>query len=771
MATIKRVLRDLVYGENLTIEAKRVNSVYFAGMVSTIFGLITRSLMGAVPALFLTLFGIMVIITAAVFLYHAFKLYYLGSIIVIVAVSFVLLPLLFFFLGGIAASAEGFLILGYVIIFTLLRSRLLILFSAIYTGIVCLCYYVNSLYPEYIAFLGGSYEHLERIKYIDAIQSVVVVSIFICAIIMYQHALYNKELKKNEAASRAKSDFLANMSHEIRTPMNSIIGFTELAQYDYNSPRTAEYLNEIMESSDWLLKIINDVLDISKIESGKIELERIPFDLAEMFTYCQFSIMPKTEEKGITLYCYAEPSLGKKLVGDPIRLRQVIMNILSNAVKFTNVGIIKLLAIIRKSDENSITIYFEVRDSGIGMTAEQITRIFEPFIQADGSVMRRFGGTGLGLAITKNIVELMGGKLEVESVIGVGSKFGFELTFETVNDSDISVEAPKKVFSDIEIPKFVGEALICEDNNLNQQVIREHLTMVGVKTVVADNGQEGFEIVASREKNNERPFDIILMDIHMPIMDGLDAASQIAALGVKSPIVAITANVMSNDLEIYREKGFNDFIGKPFTSQQLWGCLIKYLPVESYSIIDRHKQTVEYEKQQKQRRVHFAQSNQTIYTEIVKAYEAGDIIFAHRLAHTLKGSAAQIGEKSLQTAAAAVESMLSKGNKPFAKDKMDTLKEELQSVLDNLSPLIYEKSNDTTEKITDKAVIRVILDELDNTLISNETSSRKMLDVIRAIPGADLLAQKVDDFEFEQARIELSRLKESLDASDSENEV
>jgi len=683
--------------------------------------------------------------------------------ITIVTVSFGLLPMIFFFMGGINASTEGLLIIGYVIIFTLLKGKLVFFFSALYTAIVCLCYYINARYPDFFPQLSGYGDNMQQIRIADAIQTIIVVSIFVCAIIAFQHRLYEKELKKTAAANRAKSDFLANMSHEIRTPMNSIIGFAELAQYDYNSPRTTEYLGEILESADWLLKIINDILDISKIESGKIEMEHIPFDLPELFAYCQFSIMPKTEEKGITLYCYAEPSLGKKLVGDPIRLRQIIMNILSNAVKFTNIGIIKLLATIRKYDDKSITIYFEVRDSGIGMTQEQISRIFEPFIQADGSVTRRFGGTGLGLAITKNFVELMGGKLEVESTIGIGSKFGFELTFDTVDDDEMTTEVPAKVFSDIEIPKFVGEALICEDSNLNQRVIRDHLTMVGVKTVVADNGQEGVEIVTARTHRNENPFDLILMDIHMPVMDGLEAAAQIASLGIKSPIIAITANVMTNDLELYREKGFNDFIGKPFTSQQLWGCLIKYLPVESYSIIDRHQQTVEYEKQQKQRRIHFVQSNQTTFSEIIKAYEAGDIIFAHRLAHTLKGNAGQIGEKSLQTVAAAVESMLSKGKKPHDKEKLEALKIELQLVLDNLMPLALEANSIYIEDITDRVKIREILEELELILNTNETSSRKMLPELRAIPGAEELAQKVDDFEFNLARIELFKFKEAFD--------
>jgi len=310
MVIIKRVFNDIFRAENLSIEARRLNSAYFAAIVSLLFGFVTRIIIGAELALFLALLGIIFFITLAMIIYHAFHIYYIGTMITLISVCFVFLPMIFFVLGGISASSESYFVLGYVIIFLHLKGKLSIIFSVFYTAVVCLCYYVNSLYPDYFTILGGSSDYLEQIKYTDAVQTIMVVSIFICAIIIFQQKLYEKELIKTETANRAKSDFLANMSHEIRTPMNSIIGFAELAQYDYNSPRTAEYLGEILESADWLLKIINDILDISKIESGKIEFEQIPFDLTEMFAYCQFSIMPKTEEKGITLYCYAEPSLG-----------------------------------------------------------------------------------------------------------------------------------------------------------------------------------------------------------------------------------------------------------------------------------------------------------------------------------------------------------------------------------------------------------------------------------------------------------------------------
>jgi signal transduction histidine kinase len=390
----------------------------------------------------------------------------------------------------------------------------------------------------------------------------------------------NKELENAletvKAADHSKSAFLANVSHEIRTPMNSIVGFAELAMDGDTSARTKDYLNKIHINAEWLLQIINDILDISKIESGKMELENVPFDMHELFANCRTVVIPKAAEKGIILYFYAEPSIGKKPLGDPTRLRQVFVNLISNAIKFTNTGMVKIYAEIIEKTEKKITMHFEIKDSGIGMTEEQIAKIFEPFTQVDTGTTRKYGGTGIGLTIARSLVDMMGGKLQVESTPGVGSKFFFDLSFDTVDVTDEDLLEKLMVFHDIEKPEFEGEVLLCEDNEMNQQVICEHLSRVGLKTVVAENGQKGVDLVKKRMEKHERQFDLIFMDIHMPVMDGLEASSEIFHLNQGIPIVAMTANIMSGDVMVYKMSGMNDCIGKPFTSQELWRCLMKY---------------------------------------------------------------------------------------------------------------------------------------------------------------------------------------------------
>jgi signal transduction histidine kinase/DNA-binding response OmpR family regulator len=506
---------------------------------------------------------------------------------------------------------------------------------------------------------------------------------------------YETQLRENvqkaESASGAKSAFLANMSHEIRTPMNSIIGFAELALDSSENvelpPEIRDYLDKIQTNAEWLLQIINDILDISKVEAGKLELEHIPFNLHDIFEHCKAIVSPKAGEKDIQLYFYAEPSIGRRLIGDPTRLRQILTNLLTNAVKFTNTGIVKLSSTVQSSADTSVTLYFEVKDSGIGMTAEQVTRIFEPFVQADSSMARKYGGTGLGLPITKNLIELMGGKLNVESTPGVGSKFCFSLSFDTI---DVPEDAPKHetVTGRIEKPVFEGEVLVCEDNSMNQIVIGELLARVGLKATIADNGLEGLNMVRSRMERGEKPFDLIFMDIQMPVMDGLEAAPQIEKLKTGTPIVAMTANIMSGEMEQYRENGMPDFIGKPLTSQELWRCLLRYLTPVDRKDVNKNTLTEADALYIKMLQQHFLNSNRNRYEEIVKAMEAGDLKLARRLAHSIKGNAAQLGEAGLQEAAAIVERHLKDGENLVTGEQLESLKVELSVFLDKLSSIV-----------------------------------------------------------------------------------
>jgi len=571
-----------------------------------------------------------------------------------------------------------------------------------------------------------------------------------------------KVMGELETASKAKSDFLASMSHEIRTPMNSVIGFAELALDTDISPQTRDYFTKIMDGAKWLLHIIDDILDISKVESGKMELEHIPFDLHSVFMRCQSVVLPIVSEKGLDLHLYAEPSIGKKLMGDPVRLYQALMNLLSNAVKFTNSGIVRLTSAIRSADESKTTVYFEVRDNGIGMSPEQITKIFSPFMQADSSTTRKYGGTGLGLAITKNIVELMGGELTVESAPGAGSTFSFEIAFDTINES-VESEGGDNSLTKIEKPTFNGTVLVCEDNHMNQQVALEHFSRVGLHAIIAENGKEGLEIVQTRINNGEKPFDLIFMDIYMPEMDGIETASKIIPLNTGTPIIAMTANVMTNEIENYKKAGMVDCISKPFTSQELWRCLLKYLAPLNIAAADEGNQIRDGNTLNERLKINFIKENQAKFKEITEAIGTGDVKLAYRLVHSLKSNAGLIGKTGLQIAAAEMEILLKDGHIPIATEPITLLEIELNSVLEELTPLFNQFAEPLIQKEMTQNQILALFEKIEVMLEDLNPACVNLIDEIRPIPGTEELINRIENYDFEAAAELLTKLRKGFD--------
>lgn len=388
--------------------------------------------------------------------------------------------------------------------------------------------------------------------------------------------MIESEKEKAQASEQAKHLFLANMSHEIRTPMNAIKGMTDILLRREPQTEQLSYLNAIKESSNSLLVIINDILDMSKIEAGKIDLERIPFSVEQVIQNVQTITQFKAEEKGLLLQTNISENTPAYVQGDPTRLHQVLLNLVGNAIKFTEKGVVTIqLKTGMVEAENKVMVHFCVSDTGVGIGAGRMEKIFETFEQAYSDTSRKFGGTGLGLSISKKLVEIQQGEIWAESQKGKGSKFFFSIPYELSHQAKDSTAIPAAADNHAATLKAI-KVLLVEDNQFNAIVAQEELedAIEEVLVEVAENG------VIAVEKVSHTDFDIILMDVQMPVMNGYEATKAIRDLSngkSQIPIIAMTANVMKEEVERCYEAGMNDFIGKPFDIEDLLSKIKKLL--------------------------------------------------------------------------------------------------------------------------------------------------------------------------------------------------
>ena len=493
--------------------------------------------------------------------------YQLGSIIFIAVIGFIFFPFLYINNEGITGAQPIYIVFGAAIIGLLLKGKACVIMMTLYlllaVGYISFDYYnkVNGL--AYITQFSS-----DEVRYFDNMLGVIVCSIIIGIIIRFQSRLYYLEKKKTEEANRAKSEFLANMSHEMRTPMNAIIGMAKIAEMSDDAAKKDYAIQRIREASNHLLGVINDVLDISKIEADKFDISASLFVFREMLQKAVDIISFRVDECRQSLSVNVDPDIPETFLGDSQRLLQVITNLLSNAVKFTpDEGSITLDASLLSEDNGMCRLQISVTDTGIGISDEQKSRLFRSFEQADTGSSRRYGGTGLGLAISKHIVELMDGKIWLESEPGNGSKFTFTVLIKREDleqDRQPSGNAYGVNAADRQLDDLSGHTiLLVEDVEINREIVLSLLEHTNLTVECADNGLKALRMFEEAPQK----YEMIFMDVQMPEMDGYDATRAIRALDMAEaktiPIVAMTANVFREDVEKCLEAGMNSHVGKP----------------------------------------------------------------------------------------------------------------------------------------------------------------------------------------------------------------
>ncbi len=438
--------------------------------------------------------------------------------------------------------------------------------------------------------INGSLEGVSKIVIIALVTTIplaYILSNWMFIVFAYQTKHYNaitsqhdhllKAKNKAEKKAKVKSDFLSTMSHEIRTPLNAVIGMTHMLLEDSPRKDQLEQLNILKFSADNLLVLINDILDYSKIEAGKMELVHMDFDLTQMMSNLVESMQPKAIENIVFLNLFIDSKVPQYLKGDKTRLAQVLNNLISNAIKFTNRGDVFVRVHWVAEEEETVCLRFEVEDTGIGIAADKLKTIFNSFEQAEKDTSNKFGGTGLGLAISKFLLELQGSELKVTSQLSKGARFFFDLEIlkskEVRNIIDQRVISPGRNRNELE-----GlNVLLVEDNKINQMVAIKFLEKWKVNYDLAENGEVAFKKVMRRD------YDIVIMDLHMPILDGYEVTKRIRSRPENKykslPIIALTASAMAEEKANVFRVGMNDYVTKPFDPDELYCALFKYIPV------------------------------------------------------------------------------------------------------------------------------------------------------------------------------------------------
>jgi len=571
-------------------------------------------------------------------------------------------------------------------------------------------------------------------------------------------------LEVAKEASRAKTDFLASMSHEIRTPMNAIIGMSEVLEHESLNDRQASYVKDISISAHSLLGIINDILDMSKIEAGKLELRPVDYNFKQFTDNIVSMFTHVSGKKGLEFVCKSSDDIPDYLFGDDIRLRQVLTNICGNAVKFTEKGYVKLTITIEKGiSEGGIIaqnlLIIKVEDTGMGVRKEDIPNLFNAFEQVDKEKNRNAVGTGLGLPICKSLVEMMGGTITVESEYGYGTVFTVKVPVIIGSEENIRISEAGDAELIISAPD--AKILVTDDNEFNLKVTSG---LLGLMDIEAETAGSGFIAI---DKIKQKDYDIIFMDHMMPEMDGIETVREIRKLGGKYEdicIIALTANAIKGAREMFIENNFDDFLSKPIDLEDLREIVMRYLPPEKV-IIDEESENkqVHLKKEEKLRLksiTTFIKENRSTYEKITKALSLSDTKTAHRIAHNVKSAAGYLGRKGLQKAAHIIEETIKDESAKLFPEQLTAFQNELTSALSDFEQQLRAVESSNTEIVQlSNQELEDLLNEIEPLLKKDDFSATSYVEKLRTVAGLEALAELIDEYEFAEALELVEKIK------------
>lgn len=606
-----KVLRKLfgyLFREDLPIKHRLVNVILSSALFIQIPVFIVNLFIGTSVAGMITQLITTILVAAILYMTNRFPESQVPPIVIATITNFFVFPLMFFMCGGYATGIVIWMLFGAIFTWLIVDMKWSIVISIITFVLLSGCLHIQNRYPEYVTFLETRNDEI-----LDTSIAYIFVTIIFGLIFKFQTYTYEKQAKtlrendevlrklneeledanaRLESASAAKSNFLANMSHEIRTPINAVLGMDEMILRECKDKQILEYANDIDSAGHQLLSLVNDILDFSKIESGKMELHPVEYELFSVMNDCYNMIFMRAKRKELEFKVINDPEMPAFLYGDEVRIRQIIMNLLTNAVKYTKDGTVTLDIKYEKIDDENIRLIIAVKDTGIGISEDNQKYLFDSFQRIDEKRNRNIEGTGLGLAITKRFTEMMNGTIRVDSVLYEGSTFTVTIPQKIADKGEIgnfserlnrrletASEENKQKKEEEKKEKFTApraRILVVDDVKMNLNVVRLLLKNTEIQMDLAASGDECLKYTLMKS------YDLILMDHMMPIMDGIETLHKVRqqadGLNANTPVIALTANALVGAQEMYLEEGFVAYISKPVKSGDLTSCIIRFLP-------------------------------------------------------------------------------------------------------------------------------------------------------------------------------------------------